>query len=136
MAALREQLIRHEGLRLKPYTDTVGKLTIGIGRNLTDRGISREEAEALLDNDIVLVVDGLSRELPWWSGLDDVRQLVLADMAFNLGLAGLLRFKNTLAYVKAGRYSDAADNMLMSRWAGQVGIRAIRLANMMRSGKA
>lgn len=135
-AALREQLIRHEGLRLKPYTDTVGKLTIGIGRNLTDRGISREEAELLLDNDLASVVTALELAFSWWLSLDDVRQRVLADMAFNLGVGGLLKFKNTLAAVKEGRWDDAADGMLASRWAAQVGARASRLSRMMRTGVA
>lgn len=131
---LREQLIIDEGLRLKPYKDSVGKLTIGVGRNLDDRGISMHEAMFLLDNDIEAVEDDLDQRLPWWRGLSDARQLVIANMCFNLGICRLLGFKNTLAAIKSGDYAAAADGMLASKWAGQVGKRAHRLAKMMREG--
>jgi lysozyme len=134
MSKLVEQLIDHEGERLFPYTDTVGKLTIGVGRNLTDVGISKEESRLLLYNDIEKVVDGLDAALPWWDSLSEARQRVLADMAFNLGLKGLLGFKNTLALIQAGDYDEAADNMLLSKWATQVGRRAQTLAGLMRRG--
>ena len=129
---LRADLIRDEGLRLKPYRDTVGKLTIGIGRNLDDVGISEHEAIAMLNSDIERTWADLDRIAPWWQGLDDVRKRVLLNMAFNLGIGGLAKFKNTLAAVKEGRYADAADEMLASKWANQVGDRATRLAAMMR----
>lgn len=132
--ALKDQLIAHEGLRLKPYQDTVGKLTIGVGRNLDDAGISTHEAMLLLDHDIEAVEDDLDQRLPWWRGLSEARQLVLADMCFNLGIARLQGFKNTLAAIHAGDYEAAADGMLASKWAGQVGKRAHRLARMMREG--
>lgn len=135
----RDRLIRHlerdEGIRLKPYTDTVGKLTIGIGRNLTDVGISQGEARALLENDLDRVETDLDRSLPWWRGLDAVRQEVLANMTFNLGINGLLGFKNTLAAVKAGLWANAARGMRASKWARQVGARAERLASAMETGK-
>jgi lysozyme len=134
MSKLVEQLIDHEGERLFPYSDTVGKLTIGVGRNLTDVGISKEESRLLLYNDIEKVVDGLDAALPWWDSLSEARQRVLADMAFNLGLKGLLGFKNTLALIQAGDYDEAADNMLLSKWATQVGRRAQTLAGLMRRG--
>jgi lysozyme len=134
MSKLVEQLIDHEGERLFPYVDTVGKTTIGVGRNLTDVGISREESRFLLANDIKKVVDGLDSALPWWDSLSEARQRVLADMAFNLGLKGLLGFKNTLALIQAGDYDEAADNMLLSKWATQVGRRAQTLAGLMRRG--
>lgn len=133
--ALRELLIAHEGLRLKPYQDTVGKLTIGVGRNLDDKGISMHEAMLMLDHDIEAVEDDLDRRLPWWRGLTEARQLVLADMCFNLGIDRLLGFKNTLAAIHAGDYEAAAAGMLASKWATQVGKRAHRLAKMMREGK-
>ena len=138
-AVSRDRLIRHlerdEGIRLKPYTDTVGKLTIGIGRNLTDVGISQGEARALLENDLDRVETDLDRSLPWWRGLDAVRQEVLANMTFNLGINGLLGFKNTLAAVKAGLWANAARGMRASKWARQVGARAERLASAMETGK-
>jgi lysozyme len=133
-ARLLEQLERHEGLRLKPYRDTVGKLTIGVGRNLTDVGLSESEARFLLRTDVTRVKADLDTHLPWWRGLDDVRARVLADMAFNLGIAGLVGFRDTLAAVRAGRWADAAAGMRASKWAGQVKGRAERLASMMQTG--
>ncbi len=132
---LKIELTRDEGLRLKPYRDTVGKLTIGIGRNLDDVGISQDEAMHLLDNDIARTTAALDKAIPWWRSLNDVRQRVVVNMAFNLGVAGLLGFKNTLAAMKAGRYADAAEGMLASKWATQVGERAKRLAAMMANGE-
>lgn len=132
--ALKDQLIAHEGLRLKPYADTVGKLTIGVGRNLDDAGISTHEAMILLEHDIEAVEHDLDQRLPWWRGLTEARQLVLADMCFNLGIARLQGFRNTLAAIQAGDYESAADGMLASKWAEQVGKRAHRLAKMMRDG--
>jgi lysozyme len=128
------ELTRDEALRLKPYRCTAGKLTIGIGRNLDDRGISVTEAEFLCRNDVADVMAGFDRELPWWRTLDEVRQRVLVNMGFNLGVKGLLGFRNTLELVRCGKYLDAAQHMLDSKWAKQVGPRALRLATMMRDG--
>lgn len=122
-----------EGLRLKPYRDTVGKLTIGIGRNLDDVGISEAEAEYLCNNDVDRTIEEMNRLMPWWQTLDEPRQRVLLNMGFNLGVPGLLKFKNTLAAVRASRYNDAAKGMLASKWARQVGDRAKRLAELMKS---
>ena len=133
--AMVRQLRLHEGERLKPYRCTAGKLTIGVGRNLEDRGITREEAAYLLANDIAAEERELLRALPWVAKLDDVRQRVLLDMAFNLGVVGLLAFKRTLATIQAGDYQRAAAMMLDSKWAGQVGQRAERLSRMMATGK-
>jgi lysozyme len=133
-AALRAQLIRHEGSRAKPYRDTVGTLTIGVGRNLEDVGLFPHEIETLLETDIARTIDGLMAALPWVADLDDVRQRVLVDMAFNLGVAGLLGFRRTLAAVQAGDYEAAARGMLASLWATQVKGRALTLARMMRTG--
>jgi lysozyme len=131
---LIRELTRDEGLRLKPYRCSAGKLTIGIGRNLDDVGISHGEAEIMLRNDISRAEADLDRDLPWWKTLDEVRRRVLVNMAFNLGIRGLLGFKNTLELVRTGRYLDAAQHMLDSKWAKQVGPRAVRLATMMRDG--
>lgn len=130
--ALIKQLIKNEGLRLKPYTCTAGKLTIGIGRNLDDKGISEEEAMYLLKNDIEECEFQLNKELAFFKNLDMARQDVLLNMCFNLGINGLLGFKNTLAMIEAGNYEAAADNMLNSKWAYQVGDRAKELADIMR----
>lgn len=133
--AMVRQLRLHEGERLKPYRCTAGKLTIGVGRNLEDRGITREEAAYLLTNDIAAEERELLRALPWVAKLDEVRQRVLLDMAFNMGVVGLLAFKRTLATIQAGDYQRAAAMMLDSKWAGQVGQRAERLSRMMATGK-
>lgn len=132
---LAAELIRDEGLRLEPYVDTVGKLTIGVGRNLADRGISKAEAEFLLETDIGLVEDVLDTWLSWWRTLSEVRQRVLANMCFNMGIAKLRGFKNTLAAMKTGDYEAAAAGMRRSLWARQVGARAERLAKMMKTGE-
>jgi lysozyme len=132
LQALRDQLAIDEGLRLKPYHDTVGKLTIGVGRNLDDEGISNAEAMQLLDNDIAGHVADLDRELPWWTRLDDARQLVLANMCFNLGITRLLLFKKMLDHLARGEHEAAAGEMMNSKWANDVGPRATRLIVAMR----
>ncbi|MBR7900866.1 glycoside hydrolase family protein [Burkholderia multivorans] len=132
-SALMAELTRDEGRRLKPYVDTVGKTTIGVGRNLTDVGISDAECDTMLSNDIDRTIAWLDLNLSWWRQLDAVRQRVVINMAFNMQ-GKLLTFVNTLAAMKRGDYAAAADGMLASKWAGQVGARATRLAAMMRSG--
>lgn len=128
---LKLQLVKHEGMRLKPYRDSVGKLTIGVGRNLEDVGIDNLEAALLLENDIQRVEQELIRRLPWYLLLSEVRQRVLMDMAFNLGVEGLLKFSRALAAMEAKDFAKAADEMLDSVWAQQVGQRARDLAAMM-----
>jgi lysozyme len=133
-AELIAELVRDEGRRLMPYVDTAGKITIGVGRNLTDLGISLGECAAMLDKDIARAELGLDHALPWWRELDGVRQRVLLNMAFNLGLVGLSSFRATLGAIKEARFTDAAAGMQASLWARQVGRRAERLARMMESG--
>lgn len=133
--ALKARLLVEEGLRLQPYVDTVGKVTIGVGRNLTDVGVSHDEAMILLDNDIAHAERDLDRALPWWRDLDPVRQSVLIDMAFNMGLPTLLTFRSTLTDVREGHYRDAAQGMRNSLWHRQVGQRAENLARMMETGQ-
>ena len=136
MNRIKAQLVRHEGLRLKPYRCTAGRLTIGIGRNLDDCGVSQTEAYVLLENDIQNFEKQLLDEIPEiYNGLDEVRKSVLLNMCFNLGMGGLLEFNHTLAYVAAGDWERAANGMLASKWAKQVGRRAIELSEMMRKGK-
>jgi lysozyme len=136
--ALAAQLAIDEGVRLKPYQDTVGKLTIGVGRNLDDVGISKPEAMMLLGADIDNACADLDRALPWWRNMSDRRMQALANMCFNMGIGdskrGLLSFRNTLTKMQAGDYAGAAQGMLESQWARQVGERAQRLAQMMREG--
>ena len=132
--ALVDQLIKHEGLELKVYKDSVGIETIGIGRNLVDRGITEEEARYLCQNDIDIVEQELSRNFPVVTYLDDVRQRVLLDMAFNLGIPRLSKFKNMWAAIHCGDYATAATEMLDSKWARQVKGRAKKLSQMMETG--
>jgi lysozyme len=127
------ELRRDEGVRYAPYDDTMGIQTVGVGHNMKCP-LTDAQVDALLAADVDAVRKALDARLPWWSGLDDVRQRVLCNMAFNLGVAGLLGFKNTLAAVQAGRYADAAQGMATSAWARQVGARAARLVQAMRTG--
>ena len=137
---LREQLKRHEGAvtdergNHKPYRCPAGKLTLGYGRNIEDRGITDAEAEHLLDSDIIKSTSELTSALRFYSQLDDVRQAVLINMHFNLGLTRLLTFRKTLAAIGQDDYETAAAEMLDSRWARQVGQRAVELADQMRTG--
>lgn len=132
LVQLKFELRRDEGVRLFPYVDSVGKTTIGVGRNLTDVGIREDESEFLLQNDITRVIAQLDLNIPWWRALGDVRQRVLVNMAFNLGVHSLLGFHKMLDAAQHGQYAEAADEMLNSQWAKQVGDRAKRLAAMMR----
>jgi lysozyme len=120
------------------YQDHLGFWTIGVGRLIDKRkggGLTAAECDYLLANDVRRFEAELDAAAPWWKTLDPVRKRVLLDMAFNLGTNGLMQFKNTLAFVKAGKYSEAATGMLSSKWATQVGARAITLSEMMKTGK-
>jgi lysozyme len=153
--ALIDQLILHEGMELQVYKDHLGIDTIGVGRNLEDRGITDGElafmnmlktevyeqgiteahARFLLANDIDIVEKELSNAHPCISGIGDVRIRVVLDMGFNLGVPRLNKFKNMWKAVHDRDFSLAAVEMLDSRWASQVGQRAVRLANAMRDGE-
>ena len=134
MRSIEDQLILHEGLKLKPYRCTAGKLTIGVGRNLDDKGITCDEAMMLLRNDIEEITGQLERH-SWYVALGPVRRKVLIDMAFNLGMGGLLGFQKMIEALERGDYERAADEMVNSRWYGQVGERGRRLEAMMRTGE-
>ena len=131
---LKTELTRDEGRKPKLYADSVGKLTIGVGHNLSDKPLIAKAIDVILEDDIGDAENDLDRALPWWKTLDEVRQRVLANMCFNLGIESLCGFKNTLRAVQEGRYSDAARLMLESKWAAQVGVRAERLSKMMETG--
>lgn len=133
MATIEDQLILHEGLRLKPYRCTENKLTIGVGRNIEERGITATEAMFLLKNDIEAVEKELSR-FSWFTKQDEIRRRVLIDMGF-MGVPRLLGFKKMIQALGADDYEKAAAEMLDSKWSRQVGGRAVRLAEMMRTGK-
>lgn len=133
--ALRSQLIAHEGLRLMPYVDTVGKVTIGVGRNLTDRGISDAEARVLLDNDINIAINALV-VFPWFPDLDPVRQRAFVDLCFNMGYPRLRTFAKMLDAAARHDWATASTELLESTYAQQVGVRAHEVAAMLRSGAA
>jgi lysozyme len=126
------QLRRDEGWRLVPYEDNLGGWTIGCGHNL-DRPISNAAVMQILHDDIDAVRDALGH-FPWFSNLDPVRQGVLINMGFNLGINGLLGFRQMIAALVREDWEEAALQMLDSLWAGQVGQRAVRLASQMRIG--
>lgn len=135
MDVLIEQLKRHEGFRSKPYRCSAGKLTIGYGHNLDDVGITESQALELLRQDAANARTELLNHLKWAYLLDDVRLNVLVNMAFNLGIHKLLLFKKTLRAVQDYDFDKAAEEMLNSVWANQVGRRAIELAEQMRTGE-
>ncbi|MBF0621996.1 MAG: glycoside hydrolase family protein [Magnetococcales bacterium] len=134
MQQMLKQLVLHEGMRTKPYKCTAGKLTIGVGRNLDDVGISEDEAHYLLANDVDKAAREVEERIPAYARLDEVRKRVLVDMAFNMGVGGMMNFKNMLAALERGDYATTAKEMLDSRWARQVGNRSQRLAVMMETG--
>jgi len=153
---LLDKLIVSEGLKLQVYKDTLGIDTIGIGRNLEDRGITKEEldwmdipnigivyemgiteadAVYLATNDVQIVEGELLRAHSCVEQLDSVRQLILVDMAFNMGVPRLCKFKMMWAAIHDEDYPTAAKEMLDSRWASQVKGRATKLANAMHNGE-
>jgi len=135
---LVNQLRRDEGEVLHAYEDHLGFLTIGIGRLIDKRkggGISAQEAAYLLNNDIDTRIVELERRIPWFKSLDEARKGVLLNMAFQLGVDGILAFKNTLKEVQDGNYSKASEMMLLSKWATQTPERAKRLAKQMETGE-
>jgi len=133
-----KQIKRHEGFVSNAYKDSLNYLTIGYGR-LIDKskggGISESEAEYLLANDVNGVYEALNRSIPSFKTLNEPRQAVLLNMAFQMGVNGLMQFKSTLKLIEIGDYDAAADNMLKSLWASQTPNRAKEMATQMRTGK-
>lgn len=125
---------RYEGLNLHLYTCPTGHLTIGYGHNL-ENGISPQTAAFILQEDMQNAQKAVEKEWAWWKELNEVRQFVLTDMCFNMGLAKLRTFKKFLSAARRGDYTAAASEMLNSRWAVQVGYRARELAEMMQTGE-
>lgn len=134
-ANLVNQIKRHEGFSSKPYRDTVGKLTIGYGRNLDDVGIDIYESHVLLLNDLNKTLNKLYERFPLIDELDDLRKDVIINMAFNIGVDGFLKFHNMIDALSKKDYEKAADEMLNSLWAKQVKTRALELSKTMRNGK-
>lgn len=132
---LMYRLIEEEGMKLKPYRCPAGKLTIGVGRNLEDKGLSNEEALFLLQNDIIEAVKELKKAFLFFDSLNETRQIVLIDMCFNLGINGLKKFKKMIKALENQDFSLASKEMLSSCWAKQVGARARSLALLMETGE-
>lgn len=133
---LAKQLIKkHEGLRLKPYKDSLGYLTIGYGRCLDKNPLKQHEADYLFESDFNEALRQVKENFKFFNYLTPARQTVLIDMCFNLGINKLKGFVNTLKCIERGDYEQAADNMLKSLWAEQVKGRAIILSDMMRTGE-
>lgn len=130
MTNVKELLTLHEGVRLRPYRDSVGKLTIGIGHNLDDLGISRSVASHLLDEDLAHAIKG-ARLYSWFDELSDVRQAVIVDMIFNMGRGSFRGFKKFKRALSRRNYYEASLEMKNSKWFRQVGRRGIRLCAMM-----
>lgn len=132
---IKKQLILHEGKKLRLYKCSADKWTIGVGRNIEDRGISESEALFMLDNDINRVVDECNQFL-WFHHLSDIRKRIIIDMVFNLGLSRFRGFKKMIACLEYANYIGAANEMLDSKWAREdVGVRAVRLAAWMKFNK-
>jgi lysozyme len=131
MTRLEKLLIKHEGYQNKAYEDTVGTVSIGVGRNLDDVGLSDEEIMYLLNNDIIRCDKELINCFPWYSQLSRVRQEVMLMLCFNLGLTRLRKFVKALSCMESGEFSLAADHFLDSKWAKQVGNRAVELTEML-----
>lgn len=135
---LIRQLRDEECEVLNAYQDHLGYWTIGVGRLIDKRkggGITKEESEYLLSNDISKVNAQLDANIPWWRKLDEPRQAVLQGMAFQMGIAGLLGFKNTLRMIEAADYEAAGKGMLNSLWAKQTPGRANRMSKQMKTGE-
>ena len=125
-----------EGLRLKPYQDTVGKWSIGWGRNLSDRGISYDEAKILLKDDIEIATAEARANFDWFDGLDPLRQDFIVLMIFNLGVPRLRTFRKMLDAIEAGNFSEAALQLEDSAWASQVTPRrAVPMRNLIEFGE-
>tara|TARA_R110002012_G_scaffold213857_1_gene384957 strand:- start:253 stop:699 length:447 start_codon:yes stop_codon:yes gene_type:complete len=145
MTTLEELLIAHEGVRLMPYDDATGKqikkgqrlkgkVTIGVGRNLTDRGISQDEMSYLLARDIKIAKDEAAT-FDYFDSLNEARQAVIISMCFNIGLPRWRQFTRTHKAIRQEDFETASVELLASRWSVQVGDRSLHLAEMLRTGK-
>ena len=138
MDMLLAMLKRHEGVETHAYECSEGKVTVGVGRNIDQAGgmgLSEDEIDYLLQNDVERVVKELAAEYPWFSDLDDVRRDAMVDISFNLGATRLRLFKRALTAMETGNYKEAATEFLDSKWAKQVGSRALELTDMISSGE-
>ena len=138
MDKLLEMLKRHEGVESHAYECSEGKITVGVGRNIDQEGgigLSDDEVDYLLQNDVERVIKELAAEYTWFGDLDDVRRDAMVDISFNLGATRLRLFKRALAAMEEADYKVAATEFLDSKWAKQVGGRALELTDMISSGE-
>jgi lysozyme len=137
MSKLVEMLRLHEGVRYKVYLCSEGYETIGVGRNISEGGLglSKDEVDFLLVNDIKRVQDELTRNFPWFLDLNEARRDAMVDICFNLGLTRLRSFANALEAMSYGQYEIAANEFMDSRWSQQVGNRAVEVTEMIRTGE-
>lgn len=134
LVKLKRSLRSHEGEKLKMYLDSVGKATIGCGHNLSDKPISQRASDVILEDDINDTITGLVKTYSWFTSLDDCRQRALTDMAFNVGLGGLLKSPKMLDALSKGQWQVAHDEALNGPWSHQVDNRAVEIANMFLTG--
>tara|TARA_R100000808_G_scaffold11917_1_gene30134 strand:+ start:1522 stop:1953 length:432 start_codon:yes stop_codon:yes gene_type:complete len=134
---LIETLKRHEGVRSKVYLCSAGYETIGVGRNIAESGLglSDDEIDYLLANDIKRVDAELAYAYPWYSDLDQVRKEAMINLSFNLGQTRLQKFVKALDHMESGTYELAANEFMDSRWSQQVGQRAVEVTEMIRTGE-
>lgn len=138
ITSLQTDLERDEGRRSKPYRDTEGFLTIGVGHNLDAEGLCEEAIDAQLAYDIrTKILEPLDRHLAWWREHPEGVQRALGNLCFNLGISGLLKFKDTLSLIKAREYKLAAAQLLTNkRYHAQIGKRLDRIAELIRNAPA
>lgn len=134
---LIQTLKRHEGVRSKVYLCSAGYETIGVGRNIAESGLglSDDEIDYLLANDIKRVDAELAYAYPWYSDLDQVRKEAMINLSFNLGQTRLQKFVKALDHMASGSYDLAANEFMDSRWSKQVGQRAVEVTEMIRTGQ-
>lgn len=128
---VQDLLKRHEGVRLKPYRDTVGKLTIGAGRNLDDVGLHPNEVDVLLQNDINIAWDACAI-YPWFLSLSDARKAACIDLMFNMGPGKFRQFTKFISAMAANNWQDAGDELVDSLWYRQVGQRGVEVVNLLK----
>jgi|TARA_B110000902_G_scaffold28571_1_gene30958 lysozyme len=133
MVRLRETITRHEGSRLQMYQDSLGIWTIGVGHNIQEKGISPKVMELMLDEDLEEAISELKRSVSFFSKMPQQVQEALVNLSFNMGIPRLMQFKKTLALLREGDFESAADELLDSRYAEQVGRRALEIADMIRT---
>ena len=133
LVVARDLVERHEGRRHLAYEDHLGNVTVGVGRNLDGKGLTDNEIDILLVNDLVQCFDDLSN-FRWFSDATTQQQAALIDWRFQLGGAGIRKFKNTFKYLEAGDYHQAATEMLNSVWANQTPNRAHEISRLIAGG--